>query len=258
MWKLLYGSTRGTSHERFDQPCQDYSFGTITSIAGQRILIVACADGAGTASLSQIGARVVTHEFVRCVIRDFESGLDIKDVDKTTYLNWTGEARAAIEDAAIAHDVPIRDLACTLLTAVVADAKACFSQIGDGAIVVDDNSTLRAVFWPQSGEYANTTNFISDREFFLKTEFVAVDRIIQQVAVLTDGLQALALDFAAKQPHSPFFAPMFRALQAARDTDELYAPLIEFLNSPAVIDRTDDDKTLMLAMRQSADEPDAL
>jgi len=61
----------------------------------------------------------------------------------------------------------------------------------------------------------------------------------------------LALDFAARRPHPPFLAPLFRQLWDDYDGDSLFARFREFLVSPAITARTDDDKTLVLAVRQS-------
>ncbi|MGL4552961.1 MAG: PP2C family serine/threonine-protein phosphatase, partial [Gemmataceae bacterium] len=63
-----------------------------------------------------------------------------------------------------------------------------------------------------------------------------------------DGLQGLALHYATRTAHGPFFAPLFRALRGA-DPEELGDPMRAFLESPRVNGRTDDDKTLILAAR---------
>ena len=69
------------------------------------------------------------------------------------------------------------------------------------------------------------------------------------LALLSDGLQMLALNYGTKAAHQPFFAPMFASLRKADDAQELLVPLKQFLDSKAVNDRTDDDKTLVLATR---------
>ena len=70
------------------------------------------------------------------------------------------------------------------------------------------------------------------------------------MALFTDGLQTLALDYT-RAAHSPFFAPMFAALSSETEPGGLLGPLSAFLESPAVNERTDDDKTLILATRKS-------
>ena len=104
------------------------------------------------------------------------------------------------------------------------------------------------VFWPQVGEYANTTWFVTSADFeqMLQVRGEAVD----EVALFTDGLQMMALHFATRSVHRPFFEPLFAALRGAAQPEDLVVPLRAFLDSPAVNERTDDDKTLVLAVRE--------
>jgi hypothetical protein len=69
------------------------------------------------------------------------------------------------------------------------------------------------------------------------------------MAMLTDGLQMIALDYATKKPHLPFFGPLFSKLRSATNADELEPSLRDFLGSSRVNERTDDDKTLIVATR---------
>jgi hypothetical protein len=73
---------------------------------------------------------------------------------------------------------------------------------------------------------------------------------LSAVAGFSDGLQNVALHFASRSVHRPFFEGKFRALETTDDETSLLAPLMEFLASPALEERTDDDKTLVLACRQ--------
>jgi hypothetical protein len=49
--------------------------------------------------------------------------------------------------------------------------------------------------------------------------------------------------------HRPFFEPLFARLRGTVSGDELNEPLRQFLASPRVAQRSDDDKTLILATR---------
>ena len=51
-------------------------------------------------------------------------------------------------------------------------------------------------------------------------------------------------------PHLAFFRPLFRDLRGSTDPESLRDSFRSFLDSSRVNERTDDDKTLMLAMRQ--------
>jgi hypothetical protein len=74
---------------------------------------------------------------------------------------------------------------------------------------------------------------------------------INEVALFSDGLQRLALSFEQRTPHTPFFEPMLKVLRSKEPLDcaALDGQLAGFLDSPQVNERTDDDKTLVLASR---------
>ncbi|HEV3436661.1 MAG TPA: protein phosphatase 2C domain-containing protein, partial [Gemmata sp.] len=128
-------------------------------------------------------------------------------------------------------------------------------QLGDGAAVVSKDERYLPVFWPQSGEYANTTYFLTDPSFEKHVEFARWDEMVSEFAIMTDGLQRLALDYSTKLGHRGFFHPLFRDLRASVASDQLDGPLAEFLDCPRVNQRTDDDKTLILATRLSPCAP---
>ena len=122
-----------------------------------------------------------------------------------------------------------------------------FLQVGDGAIVYRSaSSPFTPALWPQNGEYANTTWFVTDEE---AADLVQLARVsgVDEVALLTDGLQSLALRFASREAHGPFFEPMFRSLRGPEPAGD--GAVAAFLGSERVNARTDDDKTLVLATR---------
>ena len=124
-----------------------------------------------------------------------------------------------------------------------------FVQIGDGAIILGNDTLYGVVFWPQSGEYANSTNFLTSDEYEKQLEFLATPSKCSKVALMTDGIERIALRFDSQTPHIPFFDPLFRALSSTADLDSLNEGLRGFLGSNSVQLRSDDDKTLVLAAR---------
>jgi hypothetical protein len=170
-------------------------------------------------------------------------------VDPRRARSWFVEARRALGVAADQRDADLRQLACTLLFAVLGERGAAFGQVGDGAIVLLREGAYQTVFWPQSGEYINTTNFITGPRYEAVAEFAWHDAPVDEVALISDGLQMVGLDFAAQRVHGPFFEPLFKSLRASSNAAELAEPMRDFLNSAQLNQRTDDDKTLMLATR---------
>ncbi len=209
-------------------------------------LVIVAADGAGSASHSEVGATLACDEFVRRV-QAIEPGMLFTRYGMTALF---ADVRTALFAEAERLKVPPREVACTALLAVVGPASATLAQLGDGAIVIGHGQDHRVVFWPEPAEYANATDFLTDDQFadFIRVEMVR-DPIVE-VAAFTDGLQRLALDFTTRTAYRPFFCPLFNELRTAADPATLAEPLRKFLDSDRVNERTDDDKTLILAVRR--------
>jgi hypothetical protein len=255
-WKLLYASVAGTSHERRLEPCQDYALARAVSTDNGEVLVITCADGAGSRAHSSIGSKLACIHFLRLASASIENGLPLNRVDAQVILQWHETVRGYLSLEAALMNCSLKDFGCTLLTAIVGDGVAAFSQIGDGAIVLRDSDRFEYVFWPQSGEYANTTYFLTDENYLTQIATEIREAQIDEIAMLTDGLQSLALHYATRTVHAPFFEPLFRSLRESSSPDLLETPFRQFLNSSLLNSRTDDDKTLILASRQpSANEP---
>jgi hypothetical protein len=86
-----------------------------------------------------------------------------------------------------------------------------------------------------------------DPEPSVSVEYVNGD--VAQVALFTDGLERLALDFMTRRAFTPFFTSMFRSLPSDLPGrhKQLSQALRAFLDSSVVTARTDDDKTLVMA-----------
>jgi hypothetical protein len=248
MWRLLKESVEGTAHRRLALPCQDSCGGVATCPAQEHFLVLACSDGAGSAGLSQVGSTLACRRFLELACEELQRAGPQARVDPLQVLEWYREVHLALRAEAEQRGVPLRELACTLLAAVVGEGQALFAQVGDGAMVVRGEQGYAPVFWPQQGEYANSTFFITQPDFEQALQLEGRGRV-DEVALFTDGLQWLALHQASREAHGPFFEPLFAALRTAPDPAELVAPLRSFLDSPAVNERTDDDKTLVLAVR---------
>jgi serine/threonine protein phosphatase PrpC len=253
MWNLLSASVIGTSHARNNTPCQDAHRWTLMENGP---LLIATADGAGTADRSQAGATLS----VEIALAFLEGAL-------TTHLptdepGWERllteafkQARAAVFALADAECLPARSFACTLTLVIVTDDWLVTGQIGDGVVVAQTRSgELITVAPPQRGEYANETHFLIaddaltnfDGRIYRQHETIEA---LSALAVMTDGLLRLALDVTDHRPHAPFFTPLLNFAATHPDPKEARDQLHTFLASPRVNARTDDDKTLVLAAR---------
>jgi hypothetical protein len=251
VWLLLPPqSVAGTAHTRDGTVCQDYSAAVVTAPREEHVLVLTCADGAGSASRSEIGSRLACETLLRRVTKAMDAGLEVAHIERATAITWFAEVREEIGAEASSLGLTARDLACTLLLAVVGKTCAAFAQVGDGAIVVGHGTALEVIFWPGNEEALNLTQFVSDPDLEASLQFQRLAAEVDDAALLTDGLQLLALDYRTHQPQRTFFEPMFRELRSADSPDDLVLPLRQFLDSDRVNKRTDDDKTLVLASRK--------
>jgi len=239
-WTVLGDSATGASHAGREQPCQDAFRWALLGPDGKTLLIVV-ADGAGSAELAEVGARLACDEAVR--IAQSTDDIDLK--------GWFTRVRDSLRDESIRRECPIRQLACTLLLAVIGEQESHFAQVGDGAIVVKKGCEWEVVFWPEPGEYANATHFLTDGDFDKSLSVHTIIEPVFEISLFSDGLQRLALDFGSKRGHAAFFDPLFSALQNTPDSEALRDAFRSFLESPRVNSRTDDDKTLVIALRNS-------
>ncbi|MDB4912390.1 MAG: serine/threonine protein phosphatase [Gemmatimonadetes bacterium] len=251
-WRHAEASIAGLAHEKSGTPCQDaHSVQFLPSRSGT-ILIVAVADGAGSAKHSAQGSRIACDAAVEVVRRHIEREGDIANVQEESLHLWFDSCAERVADRAAVLECENRDLACTLLLAVISPQRAVFAQLGDGAIVIERNHSLDAVSWPQNGEFINTTLFITSPSDRAELQTHILEEAIGEIAMFTDGLEFLALEFAERRAHTPFFAPLLASTRMLLpvDTDSANAALGDFLASPPVRERTDDDLTLVLASRR--------
>jgi len=255
-WRFASASVVGTSHERSGAPCQDnHACRVLPDQNKVPILVVVVSDGAGSADKSEIGSALACCSIIEQAQGFFEAGRTVRNFTKEDADKWVRVVRGRIGKQAEDDNGMMRDYACTLLVAIVSEDASAFFQLGDGAIVVSAaNNDWCCVFWPQRGEYANTTYFVTEAGALDHLEFSSHRQSIQDLAVFTDGIEALVLDYANKSAYAPFFERMIvpvRASTACEQDPQLSQALNTYLASPLITARTDDDKTLVLATRRT-------
>jgi hypothetical protein len=244
MWRIVPASAIGTAHERAGTPCQDSCAFLRTNTEDGEIIILALADGAGSAKYSHIGSAQAVQHLLSTVSHAQPALNQIRDLHAR---QWMQSVRIHLEQVAESRGIKVDELACTLLMAIIGKDSTVLAQIGDGAWVIEKDGAIYPATWPQNGEYANLTTFITSECALGAIQFVRIEGSVSAIAGFTDGIQTLALTYATKQAHSPFFSPIFQALRECDDEAALTPPLHRFLSSEAVAERTDDDKTLLIA-----------
>lgn len=257
VWRVVEASVQGTSHVAGDIPCQDACASRFVTAGDQEFLLLSASDGAGTASRAEVGAKLTCNVVIDCVDRFLRGVGTLGEVCLEDARDWIREVQLVIQQAADEEHLTPRDFASTLAFAALSQTHALCLQIGDGAVVVNDNDGYQPVFWPDSGEYVNSTYFVTDEAATSRLQFKLIEGGVEEIALLTDGLQMLALNMGLKTAHSPFFRPMFTQLrdQPPGFSEATSTALAQFLASEAVNGRTDDDKTLILASRRPISVP---
>jgi hypothetical protein len=254
-WKYACASVTGTSHLVEDRPCQDANQCDVIQIpGGSDVLIAAVSDGAGSAVRAEVGSSLACSTFLQKAKHYFAQGHQPIDLSEAFVRDWLTEAREAIFAEARKEKLDPSDFACTFVAGVIGEQEALFLHIGDGAIVVsrrDGTRDFHCISWPQQGEYVNSTHFVTDPDAAEKI-VLCYEAGVDEAAFFSDGIQHLVLEYEHQMAHRPFFDSVFLWLRAAQESDPqtLSDSLRVFLNSSKVNDRTDDDKTLILASRR--------
>lgn len=247
-WTWAAARRRGTSHIQLGTRCQD-AFKCGVTTTGTLVAVVC--DGAGSASFGGEGASVVARSVFHSALRLAEAGSDTSDDD--VFRGWLNEVRDQLKAAAAKRDLRPRDFAATLVCVIANVDEAVVLHVGDGGAVGRLSSgEWQTLTWPAHGEYASTTFFVTDDP----EPRLVVERHRQHfeaIVAFTDGLERLVLDFAQIKPHAKFFdsivAPVASSTSEGRDA-KLSEQLGQYLDSDAVNARTDDDKTLIIAVRR--------
>ena len=253
-WSWIGACSVGSSHIRSGTVCQD-SAGCIEQAAGDNhALLAIISDGAGSAEFSSVGSRLVVDCFARCAISHLRTSPSLKEISEELIREWLDDVRDRISRAANQLATVPRQLAATLIGAIVFSNRAVVCHVGDGACVLrkKGNANWEIPSWPANGEYANSTYFVTD-DPEPKLQFNSLEGEFSELAIFSDGIERLALDFQSKKAFDGFFEPMFAPLATltpGRDR-KLSGILRKYLDSPRVIERTDDDKSLILARRVS-------
>ncbi len=204
-------------------------------------------DGAGSAQFGGHGAWLAVRSMTLNMRAHLKKSSSIGDED---LWEWVDAARDVITHVAERREATRRDFAATLISVVSDGNETIIAHIGDGSVVAKlETGCWQALSWPSHGEYASTTYFITD-DPKPRLQITRFSKPLTRVVAFTDGLERLALDFRNGVPFEPFLEAVSTQVaqsQAAARDGNLSRALREFLNSARVNERTDDDKTLLVA-----------
>ncbi|MEZ6029313.1 MAG: PP2C family serine/threonine-protein phosphatase [Hyphomonadaceae bacterium] len=250
MWRFASAVATGTSHVRGSLPCQDR---VACRAPRDNAIIIVVSDGAGSAPKGEVGAEIATTVFCESIEAQLNAG-DSFHIEQAMHAA-IADVIAAVRRRGKEDGFPSRDYAATLLAFVQDGDTAAAAQIGDGVICLSDAADSWSWFeWPQRGEYASSTYFLTDEGAAERFRVERLSPAPSAVIAMTDGLEPLALNYATRTVHHEFAVPLIKRLRESTATGEdhaLSASLATFLSLDRITSRVDDDLSIVLAYRQS-------
>lgn len=247
-WRVVGGSGIGTSHLKLGLPCQDAFY---YKFLGNDGVAIAVSDGAGSASKADEASAFLVKTAIGLLERKLDDNYPECDREWETTLRYVFEnTRQPLCKIAEEADRPVNDYHSTLIL-VVADEKRCIcGLVGDcGAVALGGLNTLLSLCPPQKGEYANITNFITQKTAPDVLDIRIYREKIHAIAVFSDGLMEVAMNIRQNKPYPPFFNPMFNFAAHMDNAQQAEELLVDFLTSKRINKKTDDDKTIVLAVK---------
>lgn len=243
VWRWAAASEIGTSHVRHGVRIQD---AYTVSVMGKDCIFAIVSDGAGSAEFSAFGAWLVCRSLTIRFRYWFHKNSDLPD-DKLL-IEWIDEVRDRIAVIADRRKCIPRQFASTLAAVIATPTEILTLHVGDSAVVGRRGEEWDVLCWPENGEYASTTYFVTD-DPEPRLNIARHPRKYDAFALFSDGVGDLALSHSEQTASPHFFNPMLRPVDNAQGKGrlpELSAKLRTYLAGPAICERTDDDKTLIL------------
>ncbi|MFN5516121.1 MAG: PP2C family serine/threonine-protein phosphatase, partial [Cyanobacteriota bacterium] len=257
-WKAVARSVVGAGHLSQNLPCQDASQ---YRQHPSGLLLGAVADGAGSAAHSQLGAELVVREsldylerwevFARKRRHRFLPWLKslTPDQRRKFFAKLVRFLRRRLAQLAAREGIEYKSLASTLLVFIAGREGVAAMQIGDGFMVVrPQKGDYELLFHPDKGEYINETTFITSANALEDIQSSVYEESPHFICAATDGLEKVAIKFQDWTAFSPFFEPLETFLTETRDPETEDEYLQSFLQSERLNQRTQDDKTLLIAL----------
>jgi len=138
-WQVVAASVPGTSHVKNKQLCQDAHY---WQSLPDNVLVLAVADGAGSASWGKVGAMVAVEAAIENISKKKIGTRSLADdaIVRSLLVEALRAAKEAVEEEAVACEKRPPDLASTLIIAIASPEIVGVAQVGDGVAVAKDVS----------------------------------------------------------------------------------------------------------------------
>lgn len=255
-WRIATATAPGSSHLRDDTPNQDAVAYRLIEVGDGEVMVAAVADGAGSAPRSDEGSQIAVNAAVTEIVDGINrqpAAAFVESHAEVLLRSAIMQAKIEVERYGLRHNVPARELACTLIVAFASDSLMAAVQVGDGAVVAFNigSGAAMTLCEAHSGEYANETTFItsSSRPHEIASVGHASGYDYDSLALITDGLQNLALKMPEREAFMGFWNPMLNDLSQTDEPETVPERLHAFISGERVQSRTSDDVTIAIAAR---------
>ncbi len=274
---VVGASVRGKGHIQTDLPCQDNNKYTYLT-KGWGIAVVS--DGAGSASKSQIGSKIIVERATTHFVDVIKEMKWIEHNVLPSNEDWAQIAYSVlrrvyndIADFAQQKNIAIKDLGATVIVLIHSPFGILSTHIGDGrAGYRDCDGEWHSIIAPHKGEEANQTIFITsqfwDRPSFrmsghLIPESVIIREKVSGFTLMSDGCENTSWQISQmdrntgkvcdpNQPFQKFFDPLTNTLIQFHndriDANKRAEAWYTFLDTSKEFSKEVDDKTLILGI----------
>lgn len=245
MWTAAGCAVQGLGHSQKEIPCQD----KVYQIKNDRGCCAALADGAGSASLSHIGADCVVTALSGYLLTHFDElyhnsdGAEVKKSIIEYILKELEEKKKQLQ-------CEIHDLASTCLAVAIQDDRFILVHLGDGIIGYFSDGEVRVASYPYNGDYVNETVFTTTMNSYAVMDIKkgTTDRV-EGFVMMSDGASAGLYERKSRQ----LIQPLLRmGTQLACESEETGQERIQRFLERQLRRLTSDDCSLMFVLDQGS------
>jgi len=234
--KIISASIVGEKNTRYNKPCED-AWGVYQD---ELEWILVLADGAGSAPLASAGAALA----VSFSIEWFKSSPKFRTGNNLSLLfEYVHEQ---MMEYSRDQNIDIRELSCTLQIATQTGDKYTLAKVGDGNMIVIAQDKVETPFPDPINGFVNHTHFITQADW--RTHFqTASYEFLDCIFLQTDGVDPISILPESGNPYSPFYLALHLML-SKKSHEASEAVLCDLLNSQSIKKRSNDDKSLIVAI----------
>jgi len=156
-YKVAGAAVAGKSHTSNGIPCQDKT----AFCRSEDSLVISLADGAGSCSHSDIGAKISTKVCADYVSNNFDSLFLMEEKEIAREINKIIQEN--LREVSKEKEIDINELSSTLLFVGVKKKSFIAGHIGDGLIGHRAQFNMDILSYPENGDFANQTYFTTNK-----------------------------------------------------------------------------------------------